>query len=301
MNFQKTSNSMIVFTATMSAGKSTLINALMGREIANTKKAACTATVMDFLTSPSENTRYSVVTDKNEYLFATVEDINDFIKGRLEPCSVIGHFLSILSKRKVTLTDTPGVNSSQNPKHKQITREALMNNDNKSIVYVIPVDNYGSEDDYYHLKFIQQKAKYRHIYFVVNMMDTCDLEDDSVQEIVSDIEKHLSDIGFDKPSVFPISAKAGLLLKRALSGEQMHQNDINACQTFVSTFLQPELDLGKYFPDLNEVNLEATSFSMMQEISKERLLKAYYSTGLPGLEQFLVNMMDNEESSYAKR
>ena len=65
LEYINTSEKSVIFTATMSAGKSTLINALIGREITNTKKAACTATVMEFVASPFYHTLYHVLDEKN--------------------------------------------------------------------------------------------------------------------------------------------------------------------------------------------------------------------------------------------
>ena len=110
--------------------------------------------------------------------------------------------------------DTPGVNSSLNPQHKELVRKEFSDNNPEILVYVIPVETYGSEDDYNHLKYVLKKVSYGRIIFVVNMMDTYDPEDDSVEDILQNIRAHLSEIGFENPMVCPVSAKAGLLIKK---------------------------------------------------------------------------------------
>ena len=292
--FQKTKNRNILFTATMSAGKSTLINSLVGQELAYAKKAACTSTVMEFLSAPVVHPCFNVLSDNQLYLNLEANKVRELTKGREKPCKVVGYFKSQLCRNKFTLIDTPGVNSSQSPAHKQIARAELLKNDADAIVYVIPVETYGSEDDYFHLQFIKQKVEYKKIFFIVNMMDTCDLEDDTVQEIIDNIVEHLSSIGFENPVVCPISAKAGLLLKRALTGYSLSENDEKACRVFISRFLNTELDLSKYFPEVREFEFDHDSEIKLQGIDNEKLKRAYIHTGLPGFERLLLEITEDK-------
>ena len=60
-NYLTSNKRKITFTATMSAGKSTLINALIGQTLSFSKKSACTSTVLKFLTSPCKTQEFCVV------------------------------------------------------------------------------------------------------------------------------------------------------------------------------------------------------------------------------------------------
>ena len=172
----------------MSAGKSTLINALIGQELSFTKKAACTATVMDFYSSPVYHPKYNVFDEQGEKLNLSAPQVRKTSEERKTPLSVAGYFNSEVGKYKIRLIDTPGVNSFLNPAHKQITRDELRNNEHDVIVYVIPVENYGSEGDFAHLSFIH-KCKIWENNFAVNMMDSCDFEDDDIEEIISNVSE----------------------------------------------------------------------------------------------------------------
>ena len=59
-HYLKTDNREIIFTATMSAGKSTLINAVIGNNLSGTKKAACTSVVINFHSTPATGELYNL-------------------------------------------------------------------------------------------------------------------------------------------------------------------------------------------------------------------------------------------------
>lgn len=275
-NYLSSGEKKITFTATMSAGKSTLINALIGRELSYSKKAACTSTIMKFLTSPCKTSLFSVATGNEGISFMSEQEVREFTNQIKDPCEIMGYFDSVLSAKRIALVDTPGVNSSLNPEHKRITREELRSGTD-ILVYVIPVESYGSEDDYNHLRYIKKYVPYKKVLFVVNMMDSCDFEDDTTEEIVYNIKKHLSDIGFEDPIVCPMSAKAGILLKKAISGMELNENDKKACKAFVAQFNEDNLQLGMYYPQV-----EATV-----KVNDDSLWKAFVATGLPGFESLL--------------
>lgn len=285
--YMRTSKKSIAFTATMSAGKSTLINALIGQELSYARKTACTATVMQFHSEPVYHPCFNVIAKDETITNITAEAVKSYTKQRESPCAVVGYFESALNNNRVVFYDTPGVNSSQNPEHKTVTRDELTKRPHDIIVYVIPVECYGSDDDYTHLKFICENADYKKIVFVINMMDTCDFEDDSITQIMSDVTAHLKDIGFQEPVVCPISAKAGLLFKQALAGNELSRNDIKELLALYAKYEDSEYDLsGCYiapvYPSFHYLGYK------LSEVPYDKLYQAYLHTGLPQLENILL-------------
>lgn len=283
-NYLTSNKRCITFTATMSAGKSTLINALIGQALSFSKKVACTSTVLRFLTSPCKTQKFCVVDNDDKVAFLSAREVRTFTNSLTEPCKIMGHFDSVLSKQRVEVIDTPGVNSSLNPEHKKITREELKNGTD-ILVYVIPVECYGSDDDYNHLLYIKKNISYKNILFVINMMDSCDFEDDSIDEIVCNVKKYLSEIGFKNPCVCPMSAKAGEILKKAVLNAEQSDNDKMECGTFITKFTNENLQLEKYYPDSN---------IKKSNKSDGLLWKAFVSTGLPGFENLLYQYIREE-------
>ena len=143
--------------------------------------------------------------------------------------------------------------------------------------------SYGSEDDYYHLRYIEKNISYKKILFVVNMMDSCDFEDDTTEEIVCNIKNHLCEIGFEDPIVCPMSAKAGVLIKKAVAGVELSDNDKKTCKTFITQFTDENLQLGKYYANM------ANDYK-----ADDLLWQAFVSTGLPGFENLLYQYIREE-------
>lgn len=288
---RSTPDKKVIFTATMSAGKSTLVNAVFGKDFALTKKAACTSTVVEYIPMPIFHQNYLIYRTDAERIDCLAADVRNYLETQSSPASVIGYGASVLSKAKLCIHDSPGINSSRHPEHKVVTREALSKTEYDCVVYVIPVENYGSNDDYTHLKYILQHASYRNIIFVVNMMDTCDIEDDNLEEIICNVKKHLSDIGYADPTVCPTSAKAGLLFKQALLGQHLSPNAEAALASLQSLFYGQSFDLSRFYPEYSISDLRIAgninSSEKSNETDKDRLFTAYLHSGLPQFEQLL--------------
>ena len=274
--YSQSSEHSVFFTATMSAGKSTLINSIIGEDLSSTKKAACTSNILRFHSAPNINNRYTIINaDGNQYLRDT-SNVQAYIRNNTQQIDIVGYFSSVLHEGKYTLVDTPGVNSSLNSQHKKLTRKELSDNNPEILVYVIPVETYGSEDDYNHLKYVLKKVSYGRIIFVVNMMDTYDPEDDSVEDILQNIRDHLLEIGFENPMVCPVSAKAGLLIKKMVLNIEMTDNERESAENFIKLFSKPEYDFGKYYPPVKN--------------EEDYHNRALLNTGILGLEQVVFGL-----------
>ncbi|HOV40588.1 MAG TPA: dynamin family protein [Oscillospiraceae bacterium] len=276
----------IVLTATMSAGKSTLINAIIGQDLSPAKKMACTSEIIKFYSAPAYNLKYHMLADDAFHPNLLPDEIYSFTNETKKPCSIIGSFYSKVNKQKICIIDTPGVNSAQNPSHKEITRKALLKNTNDIIVYIISLDYYESDDEFHHLEFINKQVSYKKIIFVVNMMDNCSPYDESIDEIMKNISEYLKSIGFKEPVICPISAKAGLLFKKALKGEDLPQKEKKALLAFYLKYENPDYDLSKYYGNTGPDDFNCKNYQMA-EISHDELYQAYLRTGFSGFESVL--------------
>lgn len=291
-HYLKTECKKIVFTATMSAGKSTLVNAIIGHKISAVKKAACTSTVVNIMDAAPTTYPYFHIFQGNKVLVQqTAAQVRAFTQGLTNPCTILGCFNSILQNNKIVLVDTPGVDSSQNPRHKEITCKALSQEHYDLLIYVIPVEAFGSERDLVHLTYIKKNAKFKRIIFVVNMMDSCDYEEESNAEIIENVKEHLRSIGFSDPIVCPISAKAGGLIKAKLSCQQLSESEMRACSEFKRRYLQPEYNLSAFYSF--KKNYETQTFCNNQH-SEADWAEAYKATGLPSLESTILEQIEED-------
>lgn len=285
--FLNTIETSIVFTATMSAGKSTLINALIGQPLAKAKKAACTAAISEFCSCPVFHRKSNVFIDGKEIRDLLPKDICAISANGTKPLTVTSFFNSRTKNQKLRIIDTPGANSAQNPQHKEITRAELSGRSHDLLVYVIPVENYGSEDDLVHLTFIKEKANYKKIIFVVNMIDTCDFEDDSVAEIMNNIREHLEKIGFLNPVLCPLSAKVGLLFKRVLSGTALTAKEKAEFDTYFAKYQNPDYDMSPFYTVTGEDHF-CNEWYPIEELSYDQVHQLYLRTGLPQFESTIL-------------
>ena len=99
-----------------------------------------------------------------------------------------------------------------------------------------------------------------------------------------DIKDQLSEIGFEDPVVCPMSAKAGLLIKKAMQGIKLSDNDKLNCKAFIRKFTDERLQLEEYYPNWDKKN----------NISESPLRQAFVATGLPEFERLLYQYIREE-------
>lgn len=204
VSFNRESLKRILVVATMSAGKSTLINALIGYRVNAVKTTACTQNLCYLFNKPFNDGIYIRRNNGEQYFcsdieFAKKDDI--FATGL--------HFNSALSNRKICYIDTPGTNYSGNALHRDITRKAILDNHYDAIIFVVNGLQFDTCDE---AKLRDYTIKHTHkpIIFVINQLDYYNPEDDSIQETINKLRKI---VGENKYEIIPISALYALLLK----------------------------------------------------------------------------------------
>jgi|GEM_PF-6390762 len=171
----------ILMTGTTSAGKSSLINALLGKDVCRFQNAVCTDEVKKIYNKPFQ----------------------DGIE-----CSV---FSENFAQTPLCFIDTPGINAAQFPEHHKITCEEISKGEYDAIMCVVngtQID--GSTDEYKHFEYI---AKFQHakIIFAVNKLDDFD---DDINKAIERVRVSLVKTGIANPVVYPVSAKAGRIAKK---------------------------------------------------------------------------------------
>lgn len=269
----------IVFTATMSTGKSTLINAIIGKELAPSMSIACTANIANFKSSPIKENFINYSDKDGLKLFLGSDEIKKLI-GNSNYCYVNTFFNSEISKRKINIIDTPGVNYSEDGSHSEITKNELKSREIDILVYVTSVLTWGTNDEYEHLKFIKENIKYKKIIVVINKVDEIKIDDSTVEENISNATKYLLKQDLKNLIICPLSAYVGSLLKRKIFKENLSKREEGFVSLFINQFTgEKEFDLSRFY----EISLENKK--------GDKLKKAYINTGLPIFEQLLYNLI----------
>ena len=220
----------VCVVATMSAGKSTLINALLGTKLMPSKQEACTAIITRIKDCLQGDAPFKAeVYDKDEVLSETHENLTYQIMERLnsdENVSVIkttGNIPFVSSDDvSLVLIDTPGPNNSRDPRHKKVQSE-LLGKSSKALVLYIMTGEFGTDDDNTLLKRVAgsmavggKQSKDRFI-FIVNKFDDRKKEDGDTNQALERVRSYLKTHGIANPNLFPASALSALNIRMIAS------------------------------------------------------------------------------------
>lgn len=218
--------------ATMSSGKSTLINALLGKKLMPSKNEACTATITEILDTDANNSAFAaVVYDADDVVIQEVPHLTYEIMNELNEnpgvhrISTEGDIPFLDSKSTaLMLVDTPGPNNAQNQAHKNTTYRAINNDSNNLILYVLNGTQLSTNDDAALLHYVADQIKKGgkqvrdRFLFVINKMDQFNPEEESIEDAILSARKYLASYGIDNPQIFPCSAFTALNIKTDLAG-----------------------------------------------------------------------------------
>lgn len=268
--------------ATMSAGKSTLINALLGKKLMPSKQGACTATITRIKDDDDSTFKAkSYDQDGNEMDSYSVLDYKTMTSLNKNPevseIKVEGNIPFVSSNEiKLILIDTPGPDNARDKRHGQVTAKAL---DQSSKMLVLFVMNGGKLHDEAQDMFLKRIARSMSVggkqsrerfMFVINKLDDYDEEDDDIaNETIPDTVKYLEEMGIENPNIFPAAALPALLIRRyqstfdenerqkilteltpiankLINQEQLHLEQYpklaSSCQTKIDTELQTAIE-----------------------------------------------------------
>ena len=235
----KSSDFEVCVVATMSAGKSTLINSMLGTKLMPSKQEACTAIITRIKDTEGNDTWQAEVYSKDNRLIETHKNLTYATMERLnsdENVSVIktAGDIPFVSSEDVSLVliDTPGPNNSRDPEHKKVQSEFL-NKSSKSLVLYIMEGTFGSDDDNALLQRVAdsmkvggKQSKDRFI-FVVNKMDDRRKEDGDTAQTLDRIRAYLKGHGITNPNLFPAAALPALNIRLIQSGADIDEDTLD--------------------------------------------------------------------------
>lgn len=237
----------VLVVANVSAGKSTLINALVGYRLSRSMTTACTNKLVFLHNKPI----HDGITIKNEngcyFYFDQLESVNsDQFTSAAFP------FNSILSQNRICLIDAPGINNSENQQHRKITEEALSRHNYDVVIYVSNCQYFGTNDESETLHLLKQHVK-SPILFVLNQLDRFKQKEDSIVRMLNHYHHYLVNIGFKNPQLFPVSAQASLLAK--LPNEMLDEDDLAEKEFFIKKFQIKLFNLSSYVRTENTTDI----------------------------------------------
>ena len=214
--------------ATMSAGKSTLINALLNKKLMPAKQEACTATITEIKDNDTDYFN-AIVYDKQEKNIGSYENITYSMMEELNSDHNVSKIriegnIPFVSSNDVSLVlvDTPGPNNSRDPKHKAATYRMISESSKPLVLYIMNATQLAVDDDNNLLSYVAESMKVGgkqsrdRFIFVVNKLDTFNMAEDSVVATLNKVRDYLSDNGIENPNIYPTSALTALNIRTIL-------------------------------------------------------------------------------------
>lgn len=263
LEFEKQQTSRVLVVATVFAGKSTMINALIGYNFNKIQATACTNRLCEIYNKP--------VNDGISYYSSSslLYDQNINSHSSDETTKIGLHFKSSLGNAKICLIDTPGVNNSIDQRHWKTTTDAIASGYYDMILFVSNGQYNGTIDERNILEFIYKKNK-RPIIFALNQLDRFKSSADNVANMLSDFTNELKSIGFKTPKVFPVSAQFAYLSRLDYRDEDEELELEQLKRRFSKDFY----DLPKYIGGHSEDNMGRSGISHI-EIEIKKLNQQY--------------------------
>lgn len=221
--------------ATMSSGKSTLLNALMHSELLPTGDAATTAKIIEIYDNGEQTVTYDAYDDSGNLVCdgkgASLEDIKEInANDSVHTVRIYSNIPGIdANKVQLMLRDTPGPDGTDDSRHRQLA-EAIINDVSMStVIYVMDATKLRTDSDKELLGQILSsiscemkeggKQANDRFLFVINRVDVwIESEEQTLEKLLEDTKEYLSQWGINNPRIFPVTAKLACNIHKCRSG-----------------------------------------------------------------------------------
>ena len=222
--------------ATMSSGKSTLINALLGCDLLPAANDATTAKITRIHDcDDKEGFTVQCSTRQGEILHkikpVTPELLDEYNKDdKVFYVDLDGDIPGISgSMLRLNILDTPGPNNSATQEHRDVTNTVFHDKERQPIIlYVMDSTKPEDESDAALLKDIAETIKrggkqtQERFIFVMNKADMLDeSEDGKIGDVLRRRQAYLQRCGIDATQIIPVSANAAKLLRMQQKGQML--------------------------------------------------------------------------------
>lgn len=302
--------------ATMSSGKSTFINSMLGVELLPALNQATTATIAKiYLDKQKQHGEFVLnrtdhsgkMLDKGLEVNFLERSIDEKVKKISEwnedenttQITIFGNLIGIQDNPniRVVLTDTPGPNNSQNANHAITTMGYIKDTKrNPIIIYVLNATQLGINDDQGLLREISEimaqggKQSRDRFIFILNKADVFDVgKGESISGAIENARRYLQNNGIEYPRIYPVSSLlAALLRKRDLNSSLLTRSERRNLLMLEEEFEEEDfMDLTQYMRlGAGEKNLLA------QHIRESKYSKGLVRSGIPAIEAVIEQYMD---------
>ena len=330
-NFDAAINSdfRIVIVAPMSSGKSTLINAIIGKDMLPAVNQATTAVITEirdndrfeeFLVNATD--KYGNTVAKNKKATKKLISELNYKKDPNDPegKEALIHLVQLEGPipnlpsdvLNTVFVDTPGGNNSQNAEHEEMMDEAIGDENKSLILYVFNGAQLGTNDSNIILQKIANamqnstngKQSRDRFLFVANRMDEFDVSEEPYEEVIENtILPQLASNGITEPNLFLASAQTAKLIRMTTNGEELSETEEEDLEKLVKRFNRPARMLSKYASlnssDRDKLMEYAEKFANagkeadgIKEAEKNKFKAAEINSGIPAIEMAIKEYLE---------
>ena len=293
--------------ATMSSGKSTLINAMLERELAPSKAAACTATIAHIkdvkgrenFSAECYGEKGQFIAKSNDLSLKEMEDFND--EKEITDIYVEGDIpFSNNDNMQLVLVDTPGPNNSRTAEHGRRTYRVIKSDTMPMVIYVMNATQLFINDDKYLLETVAKAVKTQHgkqardrFIFALNKTDCLDPQKgETPKSVVRDAKEYLANLGIENANVYPISAEFAKVIRMNQNEQELTDNQQMTLMLSPLKFKKEEMYFERLAPLSPSVRHQIeTDLQIAQSHGDEQQINLIH-TGVPSLEAAIVEYMN---------
>lgn len=283
--------------ATMSSGKSTLINSLLGKELMPSKNEACTATIarikdvdgMEHFEAVYQNREKEELGHYSNLVLDNMVEMND--NPETAYINITGNIPNIDSQGvQLVLVDTPGPNNSRTEEHKNHTYRIIKEKTKPMVLYVLNATQLQTNDDRELLTAVSEAMKVGgkqskdRFLFAVNKIDLFDPDKESVQGAIQNVKEYLRKFGIENPNIFPTSAELAKVIRMNEYGQELTRAQKKTLGDYDFFIEEEQLHLSE------QATLSKNNMKKIEEMLKEARSKgdgyreALIHTGIPAIE-----------------
>lgn len=245
--------------ATMSSGKSTVINAMLGQDLMPSKNEACTATIariedcdeIENFTGRRLDASSEVIDDFKEVTKEILTEWNEDAQTSI--LDLKGNIKSVQQTdyAKLVFIDTPGPNNSRDLGHRKTMVDAINRKPLSMVLYVLNATQLNIDDDASLLELVSgtmktggRQAQDRFV-FIANKIDAFDPEaGESVASALENAKSYLQSNGIENPLIIPASAELAKLIRMAKLNEELTRSQRNNLSSYTELFIEEdEMDM----------------------------------------------------------
>lgn len=290
--------------ATMSSGKSTLLNGILGKELLPAKNEACTATIgyitdnkkLNDFKMKVEDIDGNILKDWKEANLEDIKEANEEGNNKVISIYLEGPIKGVnCEEMQLVLIDTPGPNNSQNTEHKEATYRFIKDTKNNPLIlYVLNATQQGTNDDERLLKEIAdiikkngKQASERFI-FALNKIDCLDPDRESVEGLIQNCIKYLEEHDIENPKIFPLSAEAGKIVRLKFAGENLTRTQQGNLNTYKLNLLPDETEGYVGIDTIKYASIpESLKRTIYREAQKDEETAVLCYSGIVAIEKYI--------------